>query len=147
MNPNFIGTYAYSIDTKNRLAIPAKFRQALRSQKELILSCGLEGCLQLYPLSSWARLGQKLEASMLRDKKGQRAFKRMLYANACNVELDEEGRILIPQNLILYALLKREAKILGVGEKIEIWSEAQWKKYERDQKTAFLKHASQLEIW
>ncbi len=145
-NPNFIGSHFYTVDTKNRLAIPAKFRAAIADQPELVLAQGLEGCLNLYTKFSWKRIGEKLESFPLKNKAQQRAFKRLLFANACEVQCDEEGRILIPQHLIDYAGLKKETAIVGHGEKIEIWSMALWTKYVSQQKSVFKKFAAQLEF-
>ncbi len=144
--PNFIGLYFYSVDAKNRLAIPSKMRLSIPNTTRMILSRGLEGCLNLYPLDGWIKLNQKLESVPIKDKSGQRAFKRMLFASACDVEFDEEGRILIPQHLVEYSQLKKEVAIVGLGEKIEVWAKHVWSLYQKKQATAFTKHASDLEI-
>lgn len=145
-SPNFVGVYFYAMDAKNRLAIPSKIRFAIQRPKELVISCGLEGCLNLYQGEAWRKIGEKLETMPLKNKSEQRAFKRMLFASAGEVEFDDEGRILIPQHLASYADLKREAAILGVGEKIEIWAKQRWTHYEAKQRSAFQRYASQLEI-
>lgn len=145
-NPNFIGIHFYSLDTKNRLAVPAKFRTLLEIQKESILTQGLESCLTLYSASAWQNLKEKLETYSLKNKMDQRAFKRMLFSSACDVTFDEEGRILIPQHLVEYAKLKKDVAVIGLGGKIEIWSKNLWQKYEKKQKTTFERHASQLEL-
>lgn len=145
-NPNFVGVYFYSMDSKNRLAIPSKFRFSFPNPKELVLSRGLEGCLTLYLLEGWLKLNEKLESMSLKNRTEQRAFKRMLYASACEVELDDEGRILIPQHLAVYGQLRREVSIIGLGEKIEIWAKHHWQNYQKKQSTAFTRHAAQLEI-
>ena len=145
-SPNFVGVYFYAMDAKNRLAIPSKIRFAIKRPRELVISCGLEGCLNLYQGEVWQSIGEKLETTPLKNKSEQRAFKRMLYASACEVEFDDEGRILIPQHLASYADLKRDAAIIGVGEKIEIWSKPRWSAYEKRQRSAFQRYASQLEI-
>ncbi len=144
--PNFVGAYFYALDAKHRLAIPSKIRLAIKLPRELVLSCGLEGCLNLYQSDSWKKIGEKLESMALKDRSSHRAFKRMLYSSASEVEFDDEGRILIPQNLADYADLKREAAIIGLGEKIEIWSKHRWAQYEKKQRGAFAKYASHLEI-
>lgn len=144
--PNFIGRHFYSIDAKNRLAIPAKMRTAIPARSSLILSRGLEDCLYLYPPESWGKLHDKLEALPMKDKKDQRAFKRILFASAGEVEFDEEGRILIPQHLVEYARLKKEVAVLGMGDKIEIWAKQLWLAYEKKQGGIFARHASNLQI-
>jgi len=144
--PNFVGAYFYALDAKNRLAIPSKIRFLVAKPKDLVLTCGLEGCLNLYPSDVWKKIGEKLETMALKDRSAHRAFKRMLFASAAEVEFDDEGRILIPQHLSRYADLKRDAAIIGLGEKIEIWSKQRWTSYEKRQGGAFARYASQLEI-
>ncbi len=144
--PNFVGAYFYALDAKNRLAIPSKIRFAIKQPRDLVLTCGLEGCLNLYQADGWKRIGEKLETMALKDKSAHRAFKRMLYASASEVEFDDEGRILVPQQLAAYADLKKEAAIIGLGEKIEIWAKHRWTQYEKKQRGAFARYASQLEI-
>ena len=144
--PNYIGSYFYSMDAKNRLAIPSKMRFSISKPKELVLSCGLEGCLNLYEVENWLELNKKLESAPMKNRAEQRAFKRMLYASASEVEFDDEGRILVPQNLALYAHLKREVAIIGVGEKIELWDKQAWAQYQARQSGAFKRYASKLEI-
>ena len=144
--PNFVGAYFYALDAKNRLAIPSKIRFGIKNSRELVLSCGLEGCLNLYQALEWKKIGEKLETMALKDRSAHRAFKRMLFASASEVEFDDEGRILVPQHLATYADLKREAAIIGLGEKIEIWAKHRWSLYEKKQRGAFSKYASHLEI-
>lgn len=145
-NPNFIGSYFYSLDTKNRLAIPSKFRLFIRRPETLILSQGLESCLELYPTDSWVKLSEKLENISIKNKKEKRAFKRILFSNASEVQFDEEGRILIPQLLVDYACLKKEAAVIGMGEKIEIWAKHLWIPYYKKQQNSFIQHASKIEL-
>ncbi|OGR95279.1 MAG: division/cell wall cluster transcriptional repressor MraZ [Elusimicrobia bacterium RIFCSPLOWO2_01_FULL_64_13] len=144
--PNFVGVYFYSMDSKNRLAVPAKMRLAMGETRGMILSCGLEGCLSLYLGEAWRKLNARLEEAPLNNRMEQRAFKRMLYASACEVDFDDEGRILLPQHLADYAQMKREAAIIGVGEKIEIWAKERWSAYQKREARAFTRHASRLEI-
>ena len=145
-SPNFVGVTFHALDAKNRLAIPSKIRFGIKNRKAMMLTCGLEGCLNLYEMEAWKKIGERLEAMALKNKREQRAFKRMLYASAGEVVFDDEGRILIPQALADYADLKREAAIVGLGEKIEIWSKPRWARYERKERSSFQRYASQLEI-
>ncbi len=145
-NPNFIGTHYYSLDAKNRLAVPAKFRFYLEQDKELILTQGLEGCLNLFPQTSWTNLQERLNNASHKNKMEERAFKRMLFASASFVECDEEGRILIPQNLVEYSKLKREVAVIGMGRKIEVWSKILWQQYQKKQMASFARNSAQMEI-
>ena len=122
----FIGEYNYSIDEKKRLAIPAKFRQILG--KKAVLTRGLDSCLFLYPLKEWASLAEKLSKLPL-SQADARGFARLMLIGAMDVNLDNLGRILIPDYLKKYASLKKKVVIAGVYNRIEIWDEAKWQEY------------------
>ena len=122
----FIGEYIYSIDDKKRLAIPAKFRKALG--KKAVLTRGLDNCLVIYPLGEWEKVATKLE-NLPSGASDARAFARIMLAGAADVELDKLGRILIPDYLKDYALLKKNVAITGLSNRIEIWEETKWREY------------------
>jgi len=122
----FIGEYTYLIDEKKRLAIPAKFRQVLG--KKAVLTRGIDNCLVIYPLEEWQKLAKKLE-SLPSSQTDARAFARIMLAGAVDVELDKLGRILIPDYLKDYALLKKNVAIIGLSNRIEIWDEKKWQDY------------------
>ncbi|MER3437288.1 MAG: cell division/cell wall cluster transcriptional repressor MraZ [Chloroflexota bacterium] len=119
----FLGRYAHTLDAKGRLAIPARFREELAGG--VVLTRGIDRCLALYPLSSWIPLAEKINALPITDPDA-RAFRRMVFAEAVNLELDGQGRILVPPELRQYAGLEREAFVVGVHSAIEIWSPARW---------------------
>lgn len=112
----------------------------------MVLCRGLEGCLYLYSFEGWEKLQLKLESQPLKNKSAQRAFKRMLFASACEVSFDEEGRILVPQTLVDYAKLKKDVAVIGLGQKIEVWSKNVWAVYERKHSGTFSRHAADLDI-
>jgi len=122
----FIGEYTYSIDEKKRLAIPAKFRPALG--KKAVLTRGIDNCLVIYPLEEWIKLAKKLEG-LPSSQTDARAFARIMLAGAVDVGLDKLGRILIPDYLKNYALLKKNVTIIGLSNRIEIWDEKRWQGY------------------
>jgi len=124
----FIGEHLYSIDEKKRLAIPAKFRQALG--KNAVLTRGIDSCLVIYPIKEWQGLAKKLE-SLPSGKSDARAFVRIVLAGAVDVSLDKLGRILIPDYLKNYALLKKNVVIIGLSNRIEIWDEKKWQEYKK----------------
>lgn len=124
----FIGEYTYSLDEKKRLSIPAKFRRILG--KKAILTKGLEECLFLYPQKEWQKLVEKLEKLPLAQREA-RGFLRLILAGATEVEIDNLGRILIPDFLKDYAKLKKRVIIAGVLTRIEIWDEELWKEYKK----------------
>lgn len=119
----FLGRFSHSIDVKGRLAIPARFRDALGA--EAVVTRGIDRCLSLYPMEAWQELAEKVSALPISDPDA-RAFRRMFFAEASNVEFDRQGRILVPPELRRYATLDGEAVIVGMHTYVEIWSPASW---------------------
>jgi MraZ protein len=124
----FIGEYFHTLDTKKRLAIPAKFRRDLG--KKAVLTRGLDNCLYLYPLEEWKKLAEKL-ARLPITRSDSRAFVRLMLAGAMDVSLDRLGRILVPDYLKDYASLGKKAVIAGLYNRIEIWDENKWESYKK----------------
>jgi MraZ protein len=122
----FRGEYKHAIDAKNRVSIPAKFREKLG--ETLFITKGLDHCLFVFTVDEWERFEEKLKALPLSNKKA-RAFARSFFAGAMESEPDKQGRILIPQNLREYANLDKEVYINGAGARIEIWDAAAWEAY------------------
>jgi MraZ protein len=122
----FYGEYTYSIDEKKRLAIPPKFRKILG--KKAVITKGLDQCLFLYPAKEWGILAKRLSKLPL-SQSDARGFARLMLTGAMEVELDNLGRILIPDYLKEYAKLKKRVVIAGVYNRIEIWDERIWKEY------------------
>ena len=119
----FLGRYAHTLDAKGRLAIPARFREALA--EGVVLTRGIDRCLALYPMAAWLPLAEKIDALPISDPDA-RTFRRMVFAEAVNLDLDAQGRVLVPPELRRYAELDREALVVGVNTSIEIWSPARW---------------------
>jgi len=124
----FIGEYIYSIDEKKRLAIPAKFRQVLG--QKAVVTRGLDNCLVIYPLKEWQKLAKKLE-NLPTSRGDARSFVRIMLAGACDVQFDKLGRVLIPDYLKNYACFKKNVAILGLSNRIELWSEERWREYKQ----------------
>jgi MraZ protein len=125
----FIGEYCHNIDTKKRLAVPAKFRADLG--KKAVLTRGLDNCLYLYPLKEWEKLAEKL-ARLPITRSDSRAFVRLMLAGAMDVSLDRLGRILVPDYLKEYAGLDKKVAIAGLYNRIEIWDEKKWNVYKKE---------------
>ncbi len=119
----FLGRFSHNLDTKGRVAVPARFREALA--EGLVLTRGIDRCLALYPMAAWRPLAERVSALPLSDPNA-RHFRRMVFAEAVDLELDSQGRILVPPELRRYAGLEREVIVVGVNTSIEIWSPAQW---------------------
>ena len=124
-----LGEYEHSIDTKGRRAMPAKLREGLGGK--FIITKGLDGCLFVYAMDEWQRVEQKL-ASLPMSRKTARDFTRFLFGGACEGECDKQGRVLLPASLRRYAGLEREAVIVGVGSRAEIWDAAKWQQYNEE---------------
>ena len=124
-----LGEYEHSIDTKGRIAMPAKLREGLGGK--FIITKGLDGCLFVYAMDEWQRVEQKL-ASLPMSRKTARDFTRFLFGGACEGECDKQGRVLLPASLRRYAGLERDAVIVGVGSRAEIWDAAKWQQYNEE---------------
>jgi MraZ protein len=122
----FIGEYQHALDPKNRIIVPSKFREGL--DDTFVMTKGLDGCLYGYPKAEWNRLEEKLKALPLTNKDA-RAFQRFFFSGAAEIEVDKQGRALIPQNLIEYALITKDIVTIGVSSRIEIWSKEKWASY------------------
>ncbi len=119
----FIGEYNHTIDSKGRLIVPAKFRERLG--EEFVVTKGLDGCLFVYPMDEWTVFTDKLKELPL-AKKDARQFSRFFLAGAASCEVDKQGRILIPSVLREFAGLEKDAVLVGVSSRIEIWSKPKW---------------------
>ena len=119
----FMSEYNHTIDAKGRLIIPSKFRDALG--EEFVISKGMDGCLFVYANDDWNAFEQKLTALPLINKEA-RQFARFFLAGAAQVELDKQGRILVPASLREFAGLDKDVVLVGVGSRIEIWNKDKW---------------------
>lgn len=123
------GTYEHSIDAKGRLFIPAKLREELGVT--FYLAMGVDECLAIYPQETWNRFTEKFASLPM----SQSAAMRPLFANASKCELDSQGLIVIPQKLRKYAGLEKDAVIIGVNDRAEIWSAETWNAREEEEMT------------
>ena len=119
----FIGEYNHSIDAKGRLIVPSKFREAWGDT--FFVTKGLDGCLSVYPTEEWKIFESKLRSLPITNKNA-RKFTRFFLAGASECEIDKQGRILIPAPLREYAGLVKDAVLVGVSSRIEIWSRDKW---------------------
>ena len=121
-----IGEFIHRIDSKKRLAIPAKFRKEIG--KKAIVTKGLDQCLAIYPVMEWEEVAEAL-AKLPVGKSENRNFVRDIFSGATDVEIDALGRILIPEYLKNFADLKDKVVIVGVYKRLEIWNENRWNEY------------------
>src|SRR3989344_2943098 len=124
-----IGEYQHTLDPKKRLAIPAKLSKVLG--EKVILTRGLNNCLVLYPLDQWQKLTEKL-GQLPVGQGDTRSFLRLMFSGAVEVDLDQLGRILIPDFLKNYASLSQRITIVGVYDRLEIWDEGRWNSYKSE---------------
>jgi MraZ protein len=137
----FIGEYNHNIDEKGRLAVPVKFRKDLAGGA--IVTRGLDGCLFLFTHKDWQVLVEKLTALPL-SQANSRAFVRLMLAGAMDVEVDSQGRILLPDYLRKYGDIKKKAIVAGLYNRIEIWDEEKWAAYKAKTETESENIAEQL---
>lgn len=121
----FMGEYNHTIDDKGRIIIPSKLRNDLGNN--FIVTRGLDGCLFIYSSNEWTNIINKYKT--LPDTKDKRSFMRVFLSGATICEYDKQGRINIPSALINYAKLNRECIIVGVFDRLEIWSKESWNSF------------------
>ncbi|MDQ0088414.1 MraZ protein [Paenibacillus anaericanus] len=136
-----MGEFQHSIDDKGRVIIPAKFRDLLGSS--FVVTRGLDKCLFVYPLQEWEVLEQKLKALPLM-KSDARAFTRFFFSGATECEWDKQGRVNLPGSLRDYAKLEKDCVVLGVSNRVEIWSRDTWEQYFQQSEDTFNEIAEKL---
>jgi MraZ protein len=119
----FLGEFVHILDSKGRLTIPAKFRADLDTG--LVVTRGIDRCLAVFPLGEWEQLAEQVSDLPMTDRQA-RAFRRLLFANASDVFLDKQGRVVIPPRLREYANLDGEVVVTGLNTYIEVWSAEAW---------------------
>ena len=119
----FMGEYNHTVDEKGRLIVPSKFREQLGD--EFVVTKGLDGCLFIYPEDEWERIEKRFREVPLTTQDA-RKFARFFFAGAATCEIDKQGRILIPQVLRNHAEIDKDAVLVGVLNRVEIWSRKRW---------------------
>lgn len=139
----FVGKYEHTLDNKNRLTLPAKLRNKLGTI--VYLSRGLETNLEVRTIEEFGLWELELEQLEV-FKKETRTIKRYIFANSAEIEVDNAGRIQIPQSLLTVAHLKKDVVVLGVGEKIEIWDREIYQRYEQENFSKIVEMADKINI-
>lgn len=122
----FIGEYNHTVDAKGRVSMPARFRDDLGDA--FYITRGMENCLFVYDQREWALMDEKVRNLKL-TAKSARGFSRLFYAGAMEIAFDKQGRILIPPHLREFASIEKDVVIVGVSNRIEIWSKDKWNAY------------------
>ncbi len=123
-----IGEYTHTIDDKNRISLPSKFRKEIG--KKLIATYGLEGCLSLYPSKEWEKISEEM-GKMDSLRADTRGFNRFMFGGAVELEVDSLGRVLIPEYLREFATIKDKGVFVGVHKRIEMWNDKKWADYKK----------------
>ncbi len=123
---DLLGTHSYQLDAKGRISLPAKFRERL--EDGAFLTLGQEGCLWVFPRSEWDRISDEVHLASLRSTDG-RAYSRIFFGSAEGVNPDGQGRLTIPLRLRLSVGIDREAVVIGVRDRIEVWDRTRWERY------------------
>ena len=121
-----LGTHSYQLDPKGRISLPARFREAFADGAYLTL--GQDGCLFCFPRAEWDERSSEVRAAPLSDTEG-RAYSRMFFGNAEPVDLDAQGRLVVPQRLRLQVGIRKEVVVVGVQDRMEIWDKAAHERY------------------
>jgi MraZ protein len=125
-----LGEYDHSLDDKNRLTLPAKFRQSFSDG--VVLARGMDGCLAVYTREGWETFVESRLAALDPLSKEARQMSRFMFAGAAETELDKQGRVMVPAPLIEHAGLEREVVVAGVRDHLEIWDRAAWREQLRE---------------
>jgi MraZ protein len=123
-----IGEYIHALDDKNRLSLPAKFRNELG--KKVVITPGLDGCLFVFAVKEWQGIASRLtsgESSMLQSD--NRGFNRRMFGGAVEAEVDSIGRVLVPDFLKKMAGLSEKVAVVGIQNRLELWNEKAWREY------------------
>lgn len=121
-----LGEFEHALDDKNRITLPAKFREAFADG--VFVARGIDPCLAAYPREDWNRFVQDRLAGLSPFSREARQMSRLLFATAVETELDRQGRIVLPPPLLAHANLEREVVVAGVGDHLELWEPRMWRK-------------------
>ena len=130
----FIGQYRHNLDAKNRIIVPAKFRDGLG--EGFVVTKGLDGCLSIYTAERWTEMISRLER-IPATKREARQYLRSLTSKAVECSLDNQGRIQLPQFLLATASIQKSCVVVGVADHVEIWPEETWDSYDEEASESF----------
>jgi transcriptional regulator MraZ len=135
-----LGEYEHTIDEKNRLTLPARFRESF--SEGVVISRGMDRCLSMYPRAEWERTVDARLGALDPLSREARSLQRYFYSAATEAEIDRQGRVVIPAALVQYAALGRDVVVAGVRERLEIWNRNAWHK-QRDEIEGSAEHVAQ----
>jgi MraZ protein len=123
----FLGEYEHTLDDKNRLTLPAKFRESF--SEGAVVTRGMDGCLSVFTKDGWERFVEFRLGELDPFSSEARQIQRFLFSGASEAEPDRQGRVMIPSALLQHAKLGREVVVAGVRDRVEIWDRATWRGY------------------
>lgn len=123
-----IGEFTHTIDDKNRISLPMKFRKEVG--KKIVITHGLDNCLFLYTMREWEKIAEKL-ANLSMGAADTRGFNRFMLSGAMDIDVDSVGRMLIPEHLKSFAKLDGKVVFTGVHNRIELWNSERWSEYKK----------------
>jgi len=123
-----LGTHSYQLDPKGRISLPARFRDAFADGA--VLTLGQDGCLFCFPRAEWEARSAEVRGVPLSDSEG-RAYQRLFFGKAESVDLDSQGRLVVPQRLRTEVAIGKDVVVLGVFDRMEIWDRAAHERYEQ----------------
>ncbi len=123
----FVGEYQMAFTGKGRIALPKKIREQLKGQT-VVLTRGFDGCVAGYDEGTWRQQAEAAMPMSITDRENS-AMRRFLFAGAQFVEIDEQGRVIIPENLLKHAAVAEKATIIGSGDHFEVWNTEKWNEY------------------
>ncbi len=141
----FYGQYEHALDAKDRIIIPAKFREIFKEHyaEKFFLTRGLDRCLFVFPEEEWRNQERRFR-DMPFTREESRKFNRLYFSGACEAICDKQGRILIPAYLKEYGEIKQNVMIIGVSDRIEIWAREKWNDFFKNNLGSFESLAENL---
>ena len=141
----FYGEHEHSIDRKGRLIIPSKFREVFKENyvERFFITRGLDSCLFVFTEDEWKKQESRFKSLSFTSREA-RQFNRLYFSGACELACDRQGRILIPQYLKDCAKIKNEVVIVGISNRMEIWSKELWREFYQNTKDSFEKIAENI---
>ena len=124
-----LGEHQYQMDPKGRISLPGKFRDELRSG--VYVTLGSDGCLWAFPPEEWERERGRVQSWTI-STPGNRAYARVFFGNAEHVDLDAQGRLVVPRRLREKARLDKDVVVVGVSDRLEIWARDEWTRQQED---------------
>ena len=126
----FLGEYKHNLTKGNRLALPSRIRSEIDAQ-EIVLARGFEACILAYQKSTWEEMS-KAELAKPVSEEEARKIRRQLFSGAILIEIDQQGRVVMPKSLLDHAKIKTATVVIGAGDHFEIWEESSWQKYKEE---------------